>query len=84
MFSNLSYKQIRYVSMRTSLFVGLIEDLGLHLSLTKVHSSFLNSHVSQNFLLYSSNSVFNFVRFISLTVRTNFRPLDSNYISEEE
>ena len=83
MFSNLFYKQIRYVSMRTS-FVGLIEDLGLHLSLTKAHSSFLNSHVSQNFLLYSSNSAFKFVRFISLAVRTNFRPLDSNYISEEE
>ena len=57
MSSNLSSKQLRYVSMMASLFLGLKEDLGLNLSATKDRSSFLKCHISR--IPYSSNSVFN-------------------------
>ena len=59
MSSNLSSKQLRYVSMMASLFLGLKEDLGLNLSATKDRSSFLKCHISRSFLPYSSNSVSN-------------------------
>ena len=68
----------------TSLFLGLNEDLGLNLSATKDHSSFLKCHINRSFLPYSSNSVFNFAGSILLAVGTNFKPLDSNEISEAE
>ena len=67
-----------------SLFLGLKEDLGLNLSATKDRSSFLKCHISRSFLPYSSNSVFNFARSILLAVGANFKPLDSNEISEAE
>ena len=81
MSSNLSSKQLRYVSMITSLFLGLKEDLGLNLSATKDGSSFLKCHITRIFLPYSSNSVFNFARSILLAVGTNFKPLGNNEIS---
>ena len=66
----------------TFLFLGLKEDLGLNLSAANDHSSFLKCDISCSFLPYFSNSVFNFARSILLAVGTNFRPLDSNEISE--
>ena len=39
--SDLSSKQLRYISMMTSSFLGLKEDLGLNLSVTKDRSSSL-------------------------------------------
>ena len=84
MSSNLSSKQLRYVSMMTSFVLGLKEDLGLNLSATKDRSSFLKCQISRSFLPYSSNLVFNFARFFLLAVGTNFKPLYSNEISEVE
>ena len=81
MSSNLSSKQLRYVSMITSLFLGLKEDLGLNPSATEDGSSFLKCHITRIFLPYSSNSVFNFTRSILLAVGTNFKPLGNNEIS---
>ena len=81
MSSNLSSKQLRYVSMITSLFLGLKKDLGLNPSATKDGSSFLKCHITRIFLPYSSNSVFNFARLIFLAVGTNFKPSGSNEIS---
>ena len=82
--SNLSSKELRYVSVMTSLLFGLKEDLSLNLSVTKYRSSFLKCHISRSFLPYSSNSVFNFAWSILLAVGTNFKHLDSNGISEAE
>ena len=82
--SNLSCKQLRYVSVMTSLFIGLKEDLGLNLSARKDRSSFLKSHINRRFLPYSSKSIFNFTQSNLLAVGTNFKPLDSNEISEIE
>ena len=70
--------------MVTSLFLGLKEDLGLNLSAANYRSLFLKCHISRSFLPYSSNSVFNFARSILLAIGTNFKPLDSNEISEAE
>ena len=70
--------------MMTSLFLGSKEDLGLNLSAANDRSSFLKCHISRSFLPYSSNSVFNFARSILLAVGTNFKPLESNEISEAE
>ena len=81
MSSNLSSKQLRYVSMITSLFLGLKKDLGLNPSATKDGSSFLKCHITRIFLPYSSNSVFNFARSIFLAVGTNFKPSGSNEVS---
>ena len=67
-----------------SLFLELKEDLGLNLSATKDRSLFLKCHISRNFLLYSSNSVFNFAWSILLAAGTKFKPLDSNKNSEAE
>ena len=66
----------------TSLFLGLKEELGLKLSAANDRSSFLKCHRSRSFLPNSSNSVFNFAQSILLAVGTNFKPLDSNEISE--
>ena len=63
---------------------GLKEDLDLNLSVAKDCLSFLKCCLSQRFLLYSSNSFFNFTWFVFLGVNTNFRSLDNNRISEEE
>ena len=71
MSSDLSFKQLRYASMMTSLFLGLKEDLSLNLSAANDPSSFLKSHISCSFLLFSSNSVFNFARPILLAVGVN-------------
>ena len=70
--------------MMTSLFLGLKEHLGLNLLAANDSSSFLKCHISCSFFPYSSNSVFNFARSILLAVGTNFKPLDSNEISEAE
>ena len=59
MSSNLSSKQLRYVSVMASLLLGLKEDLGLNLSAIKDYSSVLKCHISHSSLPYSSNSVFN-------------------------
>ena len=67
-----------------SFFLELKEDLGLNLSATKDHSLFLKCHISRSFLLYSSNSVFNFAWSILLAAGTKFKPLDSNKILEAE
>ena len=84
MSSNLSFKQLSYVSMMTSLFLGLKQDLSLNLSVRKDGSLTLKCHRSHSFLPYSSNSAFNFPRSISLAFGLNFKPLDSNEISEAE
>ena len=84
MSSNLFPKQLRYVSMITSLFRGLKEHLGQNLSAVKDCTSFLKCHIGHTFLPYSSNSVFNFPRFFLLAVSTNFKPLDSSETSEAE
>ena len=87
MSSNLSSKQLRYVSMLTSLFVGLKEDLGLNLSVTKGRSSFLKYHLNRRFLPDSFNSVFSFWRFFFFffaAVGTNLKPLDTNDIPKSE
>ena len=68
----------------TSLFLGLKENLGRNVSAAKDRSSFLKCHISRSFLPYSSNSVFNFARSILLALGKNFKPLDSNEISEGE
>ena len=82
MSSNLSSKQLRYVSIMTSLFLELKEDFGLITSFTKDFSLFLKFHISHSFFQYSSNSVLSFGWSISLAVGTNFKPLDNNEISE--
>ena len=84
MSSNLSSKQLRYVSMIAFLFFGLKEDLGLNLSAENDHSLFLKCHISCSFPLYSSNSVFSFTQSNLLAVGTNFKPLDSNKMSEAQ
>ena len=81
---NLSFKRLRYVSLMTSLFLGLKEDLGLNRSSANDRSSFLKCHKICNFLLFSPNSLFNFARSILLAVGANLKPLDSNEISEVE
>ena len=82
--SNLSSKQLRYVSMMTSLFLALKEDLGLNLSAANYRSSFLKCSISPSFLPYPCNSVINFARSILLAVGTKSKPLDSNEILEAE
>ena len=65
--SNLSFKQLRYVSMMTSFFLGLKEDLGLNLWAGN-DLLFLKCHINRSFLPYSSISVFNFLKSLLLTV----------------
>ena len=85
MSSNLSSKQLRFVSMLPSFFfLGLKEDLSLNLSAASGRASFLKCHVSRSFLPYSSDSIFNFARSVLLAVGTNFKPLDNNETSEAE
>ena len=78
MSSGLSSKQLRYVSMMTFLY------LGLNLSAAKDCPSFMKCYISRSFLLYSSNSVCNVARSISVAVGRNFKPLDSHEILEAE
>ena len=88
MSNNLSSRQLRYVSITVLLFLGLNLDFGLILGLIFSHgngfSLFLKCHISQSFLLYSSNSLFNFGLSVLLAVGTNFRPLDKRQISASE
>ena len=84
MSSNLSSKQLWYLSMMTSLVFGLKEDLGLNLSTAKDCTLFMKCYIGRIFLSYSSNSLCNFARSILLAVRRNFKPLDSIEISEAE
>ena len=53
---NHSSEQLRQVSIITSLFLGLKEDLSVNLSVTKDRSSFLKCHISWCFLPSSSDS----------------------------
>ena len=70
--------------MMMSLFVGSKEGLALNVEAANDLSSFLKCHTSRSFLLYSFNSAFDFAQSILLAVCTNFKPLDSNEISEAE
>ena len=79
--SNISSKQLKFVSIVTSLFLGLKESLVLNQSVTRDCSSFLKRHISLSFLPYSSISVFNFTWSILLAVGINFKLL---FISEAE
>ena len=69
--------------MIASLILRLKEDLGLHLSDAKACSSFPKCHIRWSSLLYSSKSLFNFDRSISLAESTIFKPLDNKEFQVE-
>ena len=80
--NNLYSRQIRYVSITVSLFLGFNVALGLNLSYGRGLSSSLKTHISRSSLPYSSNSDFNIVLSILLAAGSSLSPLNKWNISD--
>ena len=80
--NNLYSRQIRYVSITVSLFLGFNVALGLNLSYGRGLSSSLKTHISRSSLPYFSNSDFNIVLSILLAAGSSLSPLNKWDISD--